>query len=63
MHFIVEILFTIIWWVCFFRYCGSITNYPLYCDVLKRAVFVSVKDKYSKVTKWWAEHGVIFSPF
>jgi hypothetical protein len=25
--------------------------------------FAAVKDKYSKITKQWAQHGVIFSPF
>jgi hypothetical protein len=29
----------------------------------KEPFFATIKKKYSKITKWWADHGIIFSPF
>jgi hypothetical protein len=65
MHFIVEILFTIVWWVLLFPVLWII-SFPivLLIALLSKEPFpITMKTKYSKITKWWAEHGVIFSPF
>jgi hypothetical protein len=65
MHFIVEILFTIAWWVLLFPILWIISLPIILLIALfsKEPFFATVKDKYSKVTKWWTEYGVIFSPF
>jgi len=65
MHLILEILFTIAWWVVLFPILW-ITSLPVILLIAlfsKEPFFVTVRDKYRKVTKWWVEYGVIFSPF
>ena len=65
MHLIVEILFTIIWWVVLFPVLW-IVSFPIIILISlfsKDPFFVTLKDKYSKITKWWSKYGVIFSSF
>ncbi len=65
MHLIVEILFTIAWWVLLFPILWIISLPIILLIALfsKEPFLATVKDKYGKVTKWWAAYGVIFSPF
>jgi hypothetical protein len=65
MHLIVEILFTIIWWVVLFPVLW-IASFPIIILISlfsKDPFFVTLKDKFSKVTNWRSKYGVIFSPF
>jgi hypothetical protein len=65
MSIVVEMLFTIIWWIVLspVLWTVSLPFILLMAVFSQEPFFVAVRSKYTKITKWWAEYGVIFYPF